>query len=242
VSRRSVGLRVYQGGCSFGTGLRQILPMRRGEPSVVIVFRQALVFHSMRRHIPPMKDPFFFGYGSLVNRRTHHYEQAQTASVRGWRRAWRHSPLRPVSFLTVVPAVDDHIDGLIAAVPGADWQALDERERAYARHQVSHDVSHSVQRDLDVAIYAIPDGHHHPPGDDNPVLLSYLDVVVQGFLAEFGPQGAHHFFETTEGWHAPVLDDRHAPIYPRHQRLSAEETALVDEHLSRLPTVVKKLD
>ncbi|MCI2399361.1 gamma-glutamylcyclotransferase [Aliiroseovarius subalbicans] len=189
-----------------------------------------------------MKDPFFFGYGSLVNRRTHDYLHASTASVRGWRRAWRHTPLRDVSFLTVVPAAEDYIDGLIAAVPGADWAALDERERAYDRHDATPHVSHDIDRQLDVAIYAIPDGFHRTPDADNPVLLSYLDTVVQGFLNEFGPEGAQHFFETTEGWHAPILDDRAAPIYPRAQVLSAEERDVVDDGLGRLSAVVKQLD
>ncbi|MDX5384038.1 MAG: gamma-glutamylcyclotransferase, partial [Rhodobacterales bacterium] len=38
-----------------------------------------------------MKDAFFFGYGSLVNRATHDYGQARAATLPGWRRAWRHT-------------------------------------------------------------------------------------------------------------------------------------------------------
>jgi len=181
-----------------------------------------------------MPDPFFFGYGSLVNRRTHAYAEAQTARVSGWRRAWRKSPLRDRCFLTVVPAPQDYVEGLIAAVPGADWAALDAREHAYARHDVSHATRHGAGRPLDVAIYAIPEGAHHDPGDDNPVLLSYIDVVVQGFLTEFGPEGVRHFFETTQGWHVPVLNDRAAPIYARSQSLDAEERAAVDEGIARV--------
>jgi hypothetical protein len=181
-----------------------------------------------------MHDPYFFGYGSLVNRRTHDYAQAQTARVSGWRRAWRRSPLRERSFLTVVPGCEDYVDGLIAAVPGADWDALDAREHAYARHDVSHAVEHEAERELEVAIYAIPEGAHEAPTEENPVVLSYIDVVVQGFLKEFGDDGVAHFFETTEGWNMPVINDRAAPIYARHQRLTSAERALVDEALGRL--------
>ena len=66
------------------------------------------------------------------------------------------------------------------------------------------------------------------------MLLSYIDVVVQGYLREFGERGVRHFFETTDGWEAPVLDDRAAPIYPRHQRLSPDERALVDDQLREI--------
>jgi hypothetical protein len=61
-----------------------------------------------------------------------------------------------------------------------------------------------------------------------PILMSYLDVVVQGYLREFGQAGAEDFFATTDGWDIPVLDDRAAPRYPRHQALTGDERALVD--------------
>ena len=188
-----------------------------------------------------MSDPFFFGYGSLVNRRTHAYPEAHPARVTGWRRAWRHSKRFDRCLLSAVPAPDDYIDGLIASVPGADWAALDEREGAYARHDASHAVTHPVARDLDIAIYAVDLATYPVPGDDHPILMSYLDVVIQGFYSEFGQAGVDHFFETTEGWHAPVLDDRAAPIYPRHQRLAAEETALVDDGLARIGARIVRL-
>lgn len=74
-------------------------------------------------------DKFFFGYGSLVNRGTHDYAQAQKARANGWRRAWRSTPLRALCYLTAVPSDGDYIEGLIAAPPGDDWAALDRRER-----------------------------------------------------------------------------------------------------------------
>ena len=91
-----------------------------------------------------MDDAFFFGYGSLVNRATHGFENAHRASVRGWRRAWRGTPQRAVAFLTAVPDPAARIDGLIAAVPGHGWAALDEREHAYDRVHVSDDVHHPL--------------------------------------------------------------------------------------------------
>lgn len=190
---------------------------------------------------PPQNTPFFFGYGSLVNRRTHAYPHAVPARVSGWRRAWRKSPLRQRCFLTAVPSPGDEIDGLMAAVPGSDWAALDAREHAYRRVDASDAVRHSLAGAATVAIYAIPAGAHHDPGPDHPVLLSYIDVVVQGFLREFGAAGVARFFDTTDGWHVPVVDDRAQPIYPRAQTLSPEERAHVDEGLARLSAKIEKL-
>ncbi|MFO6465830.1 gamma-glutamylcyclotransferase [Jannaschia sp. KMU-145] len=166
--------------------------------------------------------PRFFGYGSLVNRLAHAYPDAAPLTVGGWRRAWRHTPLRPVAFLTAVPDPGTRIDGLTAAVPAGDWLALDDREAAYLRASLPEGP----------AIYHIPDGLHGPATDTHPILRSYLDVVVQGYLAEFGPAGVAQFFATTDGWDAPIRDDRDAPLYPRAQRVSGEVTALVDGWLA----------
>ena len=180
-----------------------------------------------------MNDPFFFGYGSLVNRKTHGFCQSHPAKIKGWRRAWRRSPLRNLCFLTAVPDPEAVIEGLIAAVPNGDWAALDIRERAYLRHQVTDQIEHDINHDPEVAIYAIEASKHHFPTAENPILLSYLDVVVQGYLAEFGEAGVARFFQTTDGWHAPILNDRADPVYPRAQNLSKGETALVDDCISK---------
>ena len=179
-----------------------------------------------------MSDPYFFGYGSLVNRRTHDFPGARKACVTGWRRAWRKSPLRQRPFLTVLPDPGSEVLGLVAMVPGADWRALDEREHAYTRRDVTETVTHEVGRAVEVALYALPDGAHEDPGDEHPLVLSYIDSVVQGYLREYGIDGVGHFFATTSGWHVPVLDDRDHPVYARAQRLSGGERGIVDAGLA----------
>ena len=174
-----------------------------------------------------MSDPFFFGYGSLVNRATHDYSRAARARVEGWGRSWRGTKLRQVAYLTAVEAPGVAIDGLVAAVPGADWAALDERERAYNRFLVTN-IEHDHAHELTVQIYQV-DPDHASDGEDHPILLSYLDTVVQGYLREFGEDGVVRFFDTTDGWHLTVLDDREAPIYPRAQVPSSHDLQLVDD-------------
>lgn len=180
-----------------------------------------------------MNDPFFFGYGSLVNRATHGFTTAYPGSLRGWRRVWRQTRLRDVAMLTVEPAEGVRIDGLIAAVPGADWMALDEREWAYDRLGATHLTDHTGPESAEVHLYSIPDLHRDDDAQ-HPIRLSYLDVVIQGYLREFGKAGAERFFETTVGWEAPVMNDRTAPIYARHQPLTPAERDFVDANLRNL--------
>lgn len=180
-----------------------------------------------------MTHGYVFGYGSLVNRRTHRSAEAGAARLRGWRRVWRHTTLRPVAFLTVVPDPLSEIDGLVARVDAARWGDLDAREAAYDRVP-ARDIAHSLAHRPDVHLYTIPDGRHGAASAAHPALLNYIDTVVQGFLAEFGEDGVARFFATTAGWDAPVADDRSAPVYARHQALTRAERALVDRHLARL--------
>lgn len=183
-------------------------------------------------------EPYFFGYGSLVNRATHDFGNPRRARIRGWSRAWRHTDLRPVAFLTAIPDPEAEIEGLIAHVPGGDWAALDAREYAYDRVPVTAAVTHPLAGPVEIAIYSVPEGRHTRPSSAYPILLSYLDVVLQGYLREFGPLGVARFFATTAGWDAPVLDDRAEPRYPRHQPLSGEERALVDRHLDEVGALI----
>ncbi len=184
--------------------------------------------------------PYFFGYGSLVNVNTHAYPDAQPAKLRGWRRAWVRTETRDIVFLTVIQDATSTIDGVIAAVPNADWVALDAREYGYARHSSGGAVSHRVTPAPDIAHYAIPPEASGHTGD-HVILLSYLDVVVQGFLTVYGKAGAARFFDTTAGWDTPVLDDRAAPLYPRAQTLAKDETAVVDQHLDRLSATIRSI-
>lgn len=175
----------------------------------------------------------FFGYGSLVNRRTHDYAPAHPARVTGWRRVWRATDRRQLAFLSVESAGGVTLDGLVAEVPGGDWAALDRREAAYERRKLAPGTIEAPAGG-DVVIYVVPYDPAPLALCEHPILLSYLDVVVQGFLEEFGPEGVARFFATTAGWEVPLLDDRVAPRYPRAQRTEGEAQALTDAHLGRI--------
>jgi len=167
-----------------------------------------------------MNDPSFFGYGSLVNLKTHSYPNPRRATVKGWRRIWRSVRDHEHALLSVRPEPDTTISGIIADVPGADWAALDAREVMYKRQELTETT----------AIYEIRTNVIWPKVP-HPILRSYLDVVVAGYLKNFGAEGVADFFATTDNW-GPVKDDRAAPLYPRHQQVKTEVTVLVDQHLA----------
>ncbi len=178
----------------------------------------------------------------MVNRDTHGFAGAEPATLAGWRRVWRYTTLRQVAYLTVVRDPMSRIDGLIAPVPDEDWDALDYRERAYARIPAAHEVTHGLAHSPDIAVYSVPGEPEGAVAPDHALLLSYIDVVVQGYLREFGRAGVERFFATTDGWAAPVVNDRDAPRYPRHCKLTHSETALVDDHLGQLGVTIQDVE
>lgn len=182
--------------------------------------------------------PKFFGYGSLVNLKTHAYPDATPARLTGWRRVWQQTTLRPAPFLSVEPCVNTNIDGIVATVPNGDWVALDARERAYERLDISDRLD--LIYPGPTVVYRVHEENKAPQLADGMIYLSYLDTVVQGFLDVFGRSGAESFFETTDGWNTPILNDRATPIYPRHQKLSAAELDFVDQNLKSLSAQVKE--
>ena len=185
-----------------------------------------------------MNNPYFFGYGSLVNRATHTYPNAAHATAHGWQRAWVDTSDHSYAHLTAVKVSGGRIDGLIAEVPNADWVALDEREHAYDRIPDTDNIKHTHKYANDIAIYAVPTKNMLKISPRSPILLSYLDVVLQGYLQEFGETGGFAFLESTRGWDAPVLNDRDTPIYPRHQQLSKTEQQFVDAALATLNSTI----
>ena len=182
-----------------------------------------------------MTNHFIFGYGSLVNRATHDYESTRIATLKGWRRAWVSSASQNAAFLSAVPDQDYTIEGMILQTPPVD-PALDLRETAYDRVIVSPSITPKLEAGNVVNTYAIPKGRQTPPVGKNLILLSYLDVVVQGYFHEYGEPGVQRFFETTWGWDVGIMNDRDNPQYPRHQPLSKQETALTDHWLNALST------
>jgi hypothetical protein len=178
----------------------------------------------------------FFGYGSLVNLATHDYPDPISASLTGWRRVWRHAMTRPVAFLSVEPCPHTTIHGITAQVPHNNWTALDLREHAYLRRDVS------AQFNQPTAVYEANPAHTASPSTGHPILLSYLDVVVAGFATLMGhcpiSGGPAHFFATTTGW-GTILDDRAVPLYPRAQPLHPDTRAIVDSALASLSVPVQ---
>ena len=55
-----------------------------------------------------------------------------------------------------------------------------------------------------------------------------------------GEPGLRHFFESTEGWDTPVLDDRDAPRYQHAQTLDGDQAEMFESVLADYSVKIEK--
>ena len=171
----------------------------------------------------------YFGYGSLVNRDTRpSTEMAQAATLLGWQRAWAHRVLASetdrgaCSSLTIEKLranskPNQGIQGVLVTMPEAELPLLDEREAGYDRVQLSvSDFELETPTNNDPIYVYVSNSQHNVDADDqHPVLQSYVDCVMAGFLKQYGESGLQAFVQSTRGWQLPIANDRLNPRYPR---------------------------
>ena len=166
-----------------------------------------------------VEDWRVFGFGSLVNPATHEFEIEEALTLPDSVREWVTAPMHDQAFLSLADADGHAVAGVIMRVPPSHHDSLDAREAGYSRHDLSDGV---------ITYRARPE----PRDTAKPILMSYLDVVIQGFLEQLGEDAAQGFFTSTRNWDHPVLNDRENPRYPRFQTMSDGQADFVDQGLA----------
>jgi len=168
----------------------------------------------------------YFGYGSLVNLgslRTP-YISAHRATLKGWKRTWLSQGDMPdMALLSVVEAQDAEIDGLLIIDHADSLPDLDKREAQYSRVTLDNKkiTLHESQIKTDSKFLYVAD--QLPTTSENKIARSYLDVVMQGYLHQFGEDGLQRFIDTTVNFDIQIIEDRKRPLYPRATQLTEQE-------------------
>ena len=187
----------------------------------------------------------YFGYGSLVNRATLRTEivTAYPARLTGYRRVWRPRPAHAPKFGGIGPAVltsqraeGVSIDGLLVIDKLKNLPDVDERENLYRRNDIAtSDLAFEDDTPaLDFPLFVYEQDYEPEEGAaPSPILRSYLDAVMQGFLTVFGEEGLARFISETDGFDLPIHEDRDDPVYPRPVRLADGEAEIFERVLGR---------
>ena len=171
---------------------------------------------------------FIFGYGSLINSAsrsvTGETGEAVAVKIDGFVRHWsRISMDFGMSSVVVLPDAQGACNGVLVEVDAAEFASFDLRERGYQRVQVDisklsfYDPELALTASIQESVIWLYQGCEvHNPCVEHPVVFSYLDVILAGCL-EFSEQFCQDFVQLTQGWEHAMLNDRHAPRYPRVQ-------------------------
>lgn len=189
----------------------------------------------------------YFGYGSLVNANTLRtsYIASLPATLNGWLRMWdmptgTQFDGQTVSLLTARRDDNQHLDGVIVFDLAENLAEVDKREHQYQRHTLKVDDFNVPdilsQTNCEIYVYEAIETDI-PPQQKPPILQSYLDAVLQGFLMVYGEEGVKRFVHNTANFDTPILQDREAPNYPRAVNLSSSEQALFDNILRQRPDI-----
>lgn len=179
----------------------------------------------------------YFGYGSLVNRRTlrTQFLGIRRAEVVGWRRLWLpRGTDEKMALLSVEPAADAVLHGVVVYDLLEHLPMVDEREKGYDRRDVDPGaltIDRSALDDVTVHIYEARRAAGAVAGTGPAILQSYLDAVMQGFRAIYGEEGLGRFVRETKGFETDILRDRTLPRYPRPVALEEGEAAMFDAML-----------
>jgi hypothetical protein len=190
---------------------------------------------------------YYFGYGSLVNRDTRPTgEFSEPATLHGWQRVWENRTADPersqqctsLSIELLTEASKGSIEGVVARMPVSDLAQLDQRESGYDRLRLpisDFQLTDNVETDH-IYVYQSQLPNRFLADDQHPILQSYIDCVLAGYVRQFGPSGMQSMIDSTRGWDRPVLDDRAAPHYPRAVNIDADLQSSIDQLLSSTKT------
>jgi len=183
----------------------------------------------------------YFGFGSLVNQATlrTNYIDAIPTRLAGWRRHWQgrsHNADDHGALLSIHPHEKGELFGMLVVDHLENLPLVDERESGYSRVEINTDVLklsfeghklHTVA-DLPAHLYVYVAKTPEVEGTHLPLLQSYTDAVMQGYLREYGQFGLSHFIETTIGFNRAIVRDRQHPRYARAVDLPAVQADLFD--------------
>ncbi len=169
-------------------------------------------------------------------------EFSEPAVLKGWRRVWENRTADPkrrshrctsLSIEALAHPSMGSIEGVVARMPVSELTQLDEREAGYDRLKLPVDefeLTDRVETDF-VYVYQSQVLHRFLADEEHPILQSYIDCVLAGYLTQFGRSGMQNMVNSTRGWDRPVMDDRVAPHYPRAVDIDADLQLSIDQLL-----------
>jgi len=182
---------------------------------------------------------YIFGYGSLLSeysRQTYSniHSEVISATINGWSRAWcAVYPDEGATYAGAFRNSSSNLDGVLIRTQIDD--TLSERERGYQFSPLNRSelirVAGDYELRTDDRIWICESLQPGAATELCPLPQSYVDTCLSGCIEVHGVDGAARFIDQTYGWDCVWVNDRHVQrnlIYPRHARVSVEQSELID--------------
>jgi len=167
---------------------------------------------------------FIFGYGSLISeesrKKTGLSKKSYIAKLNGFKREWNikiHEA--KATALGIIKNSESFCNGIIFEIPEKEIKNFDKREnKYYSRIEIDPNSLNIKEfpNIQNIKIWVYVTKKPTTPTKDFPILLSYIDVVLNGCL-KINENFAKDFINTTSNWKY-TENDRNNPRYPRAEK------------------------
>lgn len=187
------------------------------------------------------------GYGSLLSHdsRFRHSEidcLPVPVSVKGYKRAWvTRSTGEKQTYVGAKACSQSQLNGVLLPIeeisPDLKVREQDYRFVAVEMTQIDMHISHHEENFAATLegkqIWLCETLYQEHADSDHPVYQSYIDTCLIGCLETGLVSFAHEFIESTHLWEACWVNDREAPKYPRHAKISQSQQTEIDDILGQ---------
>ena len=173
-----------------------------------------------------MNNKILFAYGSLTNslsrikvikNKTYFY-----GNLFSYKRIWSiNVEQKNFTGLGIIYDKNYYCNGIYIPISEKDIKELDVREIKESGNKYERlllDNKFCDQRFKKNKIYTYVSKNVENPSHDFPLIQSYIDVVIQGFM-EYNIEYAIEFCRTTFNWSKYYINDRNAPIYHKTKNI-----------------------
>ena len=180
-----------------------------------------------------MNKKFLFAYGSLVNHFSRKKVIQNVSSFYGnlsaYKRIWCiNVEAKKFTGLGLIYDKNHYCNGIYIPISEEDINRLDEREikgsgNKYERILINNTLCDKRFKENEVYTYVSKVIEN--PSPNCPLIQSYIDVVIQGFI-QYNKEYAKEFCQTTFKWNENYINDRNNPIYHKTNNIEKYYSAI----------------
>jgi cation transport regulator ChaC len=196
-------------------------------------------------------EHYVIAYGSLLSHDSRSRFsgincQAIPVHLSGWRRAWTTRTLHEqqtclsakveedASFNAVLVPIEQISPELAKREQDYEFVQVHSSQLSILEHELENEQNKITHNQLtSKSVWICQNKLNESANSHYPICQTYVDTCLAGCLETGLIDFAVQFLQSTIGWDAGWINDRHAPRYPRAATTSAHSQTLIDQILAQ---------